>query len=109
MAAKTVNYTPEMTASLVEAYKANPTEATVKEFAGTFNKTVKSIVAKLSKEGVYVKKEYKTKKGETPVSKATLVAVLAEKAGKSAEAFDSLEKANKAVLEALVAAFEVTE
>jgi hypothetical protein len=64
------------------------------------------VVAKLSKEGVYVKKAYVTKKGEKPVAKAELVAKLATFAGKEVEAFDSLEKANKAVLEALVKAFE---
>ena len=106
MADKTVNYTPEMTAELVEAYKASPNDETVKAFADKFGKSVKSVVAKLSREKVYVAKEYKTKKGEKPVAKAELVAKLAAFAGKSEAEFDSLEKANKAVLEALVKAFE---
>lgn len=105
MAAKTVNYTPEMTVELVEAYKEAPTTDTVEAFASKFGKTVKSVVAKLSKEGVYVKAEYKTKAGAKPVSKETLVAELAALVGKDEEFMGSLEKANKNVLEMLVAAF----
>lgn len=104
MTEKTVNYSPEMTAELVEAYKANPTDETVKAFAEKFNKSVKSIVAKLSREKVYVAKEYKTKTGEKPVAKADLVAKIAKAVGSTDEAFDSLEKANKAVLEAIAKA-----
>lgn len=106
MAEKTVNYSAEMTAELVEAYKAEPTEATVKAFAEKFGKTVKSVVAKLSREGVYVKKEYVTKKGEKPVAKAELVAKLAKLTGETEENLESLEKATKHALEALVKALE---
>jgi predicted aconitase with swiveling domain len=101
-----VNYSVEMTAELVEAYKAEPTEATVKEMAEKFGKTVKSVVAKLSREGVYVKKAYVTKKGEKPVAKAALVARLAELTGETEETFESLEKATKHSLEVLVKALE---
>lgn len=106
MAEKIVNYSPEMTAELVGAYKAEPTEATVKAFAEKFGKSTKSIVAKLSREKVYVAKEYKTKTGEKPVAKAELVAEIANLVGATDEAFDSLEKANKAVLEAIVKALK---
>jgi hypothetical protein len=102
MTEKTVNYTAEMTAELVEAYKAEPTEVTVKAFAEKFGKTVKSVVAKLSREGVYVKKEYVTKNGEKPVAKAALVARLAELTGETEENLGSLEKATKHALEVLV-------
>jgi uncharacterized hydantoinase/oxoprolinase family protein len=104
MAEKTVNYTVEMTAELVEAYKASPNEATVKAFAEKFGKTVKSVVAKLSREGVYVKKAYVTKNGEKPVAKAELVARLAELTGETEENLSSLEKATKHSLEVLVKA-----
>ena len=50
---KTVNYTPEQTAELVAAYVADSTEATVSAFAEKLGKTTRSIVAKLSREGVY--------------------------------------------------------
>ena len=64
MAAKTVNYTDAQTEELVAAYVANPTETTVMTFAERFAKTQKSIVAKLVREKVYIKKAYETKKGE---------------------------------------------
>lgn len=48
-----VNYTPEQTLELVTAYKEAPTVETVEAFASKFNKTVKSIVAKLARENVY--------------------------------------------------------
>lgn len=106
MADKTVNYTAEMTAELVEAYKAEPNEATVKAMAEKLGKTVKSVVAKLSREGVYVKKEYTNKRGEKPVAKAALVARLAELTGETEDNLGSLEKATKHALEVLVKSLE---
>lgn len=106
MSDKTVNYTPEMTAELVEAYKASPNEATVKAFAEKFGKTVKSVVAKLSREGVYVRKEYVNKRGEKPVAKSALVARLAALTGETEDNLGSLEKATKHALEVLVRELE---
>lgn len=54
------SYTVEQTAELVEAYKAAPVKATVEAFAAKFGKSVKSIVAKLSREQVYIKPERAT-------------------------------------------------
>lgn len=51
--AATVTYTPEQTVELVAAYTAAPSAETVATFAEKFGKTVKSIVAKLAREGVY--------------------------------------------------------
>lgn len=101
MTAKTVNYTPEMTAELVEAYKASPTTDTVKAFAEKFGKNVKSIVAKLSREGVYVKKEYVTKKGEKPVAKENLATEIGDFFKLDEASTSSLAKANKHALEAI--------
>ena len=53
---KTVNYTPEQTAELVTAYQAAPTAETVSAFAEKLGKTTRSIVAKLSREGVLQEK-----------------------------------------------------
>ena len=74
---KTVNYTPEQTAELVTAYQAAPTAETVSAFAEKLGKTTRSIVAKLSREGVYKKKEYVGKTGEKPVKKDALADKLA--------------------------------
>ena len=55
-----ITYTAEQTTELVAAYNAAPTAETVATFAEKFGKTVKSVVAKLSREGVYKAKERKT-------------------------------------------------
>ena len=62
MNAKTVNYTPEQTQKMINDYQAG---VSVETIADNLGKTVRSIVAKLSREKVYIKKEYKTKTGES--------------------------------------------
>ena len=100
MAEKVVNYTPEQTAQMVEAYKEG---TTVEAIAETLGKTVRSVVAKLSREGVYRKKEYTTKTGETPVAKETLADKIGALAGLSEGEIDSLTKANKTALAKILA------
>ena len=92
------NYTPEQTVQLVAGYQAGET---VEQLAEQLGKTVRSVVAKLSREGVYVAKTKAT--GQARVRKAELVDQLAQKCGVAPEVFESLEKANHDVLEALVA------
>ena len=90
---KTVNYTAEMTAKLVEAYKAGET---VEKLAEAFGKTARSVIAKLSREGVYVKKEYTTKTGEKPVKKDATADAIGAILRLSEGEVDSLTKANNA-------------
>jgi molybdopterin converting factor small subunit len=92
------NYTPEQTVELVTGYQAGET---VEVLATQLGKTVRSVVAKLAREGVYVAKT--AAKGQTRVKKAELVDQLAHACGVAPEVFESLEKANHDVLEALVA------
>jgi hypothetical protein len=95
---KTVNYTQEQTTQVVEAYKSG---TAVEQIAQDLGKSTRSIVAKLSREGVY---QPKTKaKGETRVKKAELVDRLAAACDVAPEVFESLEKANYEVLELLLA------
>ena len=101
---KVVNYTPEMTAELVAAYSANPTKDTVAAFATKFGKTTKSIVAKLSREGVYVKAAPVAKDGSPVAKKDTLVEQIAEAMSVPSEKLDGLEKAPKTVLKMVLAA-----
>jgi len=98
MAEKTVNYTPEQTVEMLAAYTAAPTAETVTALAEKLGKTTRSIIAKLSREGVYKKKEYTTKKGEKPVKKDNLANQLGAICGLSEAEVDSLEKANKTAL-----------
>ena len=92
------NYTPEQTTQLVAGYQSGET---VEQLATAMGKTVRSVVAKLSREGVYVAKTKST--GQARVRKADLVDQLATACGVAPEVFESLEKANHDVLEALVA------
>lgn len=95
------NYTVEQTSALVEAYKANPSADTVTEFANRFGKSVKSIVAKLSREGVYQKKQYVSKSGTRPQKKDTTADAIGAILQLSEADVDSLTKANKRALEAI--------
>ena len=93
------NYTPEMTAEVVLAYKAGET---VEAIATRTGKSTRSIVAKLSREGVYVAK---TKaKGPTGPRKAELIAEIAHSIGTNEELIESLEKATKEALELIARA-----
>jgi hypothetical protein len=96
MTDKPVNYTPEQTAQLVAFYKDG---TSVETLATMFGKTTRSVVAKLSREGVY---QAKTKATVARVKKAELVDRIASLCNATPEAFDSLEKANHEVLEAIL-------
>ena len=104
--AKTVNYTEEQVKALVGAYdNAGSQEArdsVVETFSQSLGKSVASIRAKLSREGVYVKKERLSKDGSKVERKAEKVTRIAEHSEKPLEFFDSLEKATGAVLDELL-------
>lgn len=105
--AKTVNYTEEQVKALVGAYdnagSQDSRDEVVAEFAEKFGKSIASIRAKLSREGVYVKRERMTKDGRKVERKAAKVARIATYSSKPEEFFESLEKANAAVLDELLA------
>ena len=98
MAEKTVNYTPEQTAEMVQAYQAAPTRETVDMLAEKLGKTARSIIAKLTVEKVYVAKVYKNKNGEAPVKKDQTADAIGKILGMSDGEVDSLAKANKTAL-----------
>lgn len=98
MAEKVVNYTPEQTAQMVADYSAG---VTVEKIAETLGKTVRSVVAKLSREGVYKKKEYVSKTGEKPVKKDAHADAIGAILQLSEGEIDSLTKANKSALKAI--------
>jgi hypothetical protein len=80
-------------------YVANPNRETVNVLANEFGKSVRSIIAKLSREGVYIAQERKTKSGEPVVRKADLVSQLESHFDSE---LSSLVKASKADLTFLV-------
>ena len=97
-----VNYTEDQVKHMVEAYTARPERATVEMLAEDLNKSIKSIIGKLSREGVYKKTVYKTKAGEDPVTKKELVENLTELVGIKYELIAGLEKSPKIDLKRLV-------
>lgn len=67
------SYTDKEVQKMIDIYTANPCIETVERLMTVLNKPKKSIIAKLVKEGVYVTKTYRTKTGETPITKLELV------------------------------------
>ena len=100
-ATKAPNYTPEQTAEMLAAYVANSSESTVTMLAEKFGKSVRSVVAKLSHEGVYQKKEYKTKTGEKVEKKNETADAIGAILRLSENDTDSLTKCNKTALKAI--------
>jgi hypothetical protein len=98
MAEKIVNYTPEQTAQMMADYSAG---ITVESIAESMGKTVRSVVAKLSREGVYKKKEYVSKTGEKPVKKDAHADAIGAILKLSEGEIDSLTKANKSALKTI--------
>ena len=91
-------YTADQSAALVAAYAANPTKETVEAYAVTFGKTVKSIIAKLSREGVYKKAEYVSKTGAKVEKKDATADAIGAILRMNENDIASLTKANKTAL-----------
>ena len=96
-----VNYTEKQVEHMIEAYTKTPTRETVENLAEDLDKSIKSIIGKLSREGVYKKTVYKTKTGEDPETKKQIVQDLADKLNINYEAVAGLEKAPKTALKIL--------
>lgn len=95
---KLQNYSPEQTKLCVTNYMAGmPVEMIARELG----KTTRSVVAKLSREGVYVAK---TKATQPRVTKQQLIGQIASKLDLDVGVLESLEKAQHGALEALVTA-----
>lgn len=96
------NYTEEQVNHMIEAYQTKPNRRTVDTLAKDLNKSTKSIIGKLSREGVYKKAVYKTKTGELPITKAEIVVELAEVLNTDSLKLMGLEKAPKQDLKHLL-------
>lgn len=98
MASKTVNYTAEQTAKMVADYESG---VSVDMIAQELGKTVRSVVAKLSREKVYKAKEYVSKTGEKPVKKDAHADAIGAILRLPENDIESLTKANKSALKAI--------
>lgn len=107
--AKVLNYSPAQAAELVAAYKANPTKDTVETFAEKFGKTTRSVIAKLSRSGVYEKAKPATKTGEPAVAKDETANAIGAVLNLSEGEITSLAKANKTALTKVFAALAASK
>lgn len=99
---KTVTYTAEQTAELVAAYVAAPSAETVATFAEKFGKTVKSIVAKLSREQVYKSPAKEKAAAATGTRKDEIVLALELMVGTELKSFENATKKDLEVLLAFI-------
>ena len=95
MKEKAQNYTPEQTAKIVQDYQSGVAVEAIAEAVG---KSVRSVVAKLSREGVYKAKSYVSKTGERPVKKDFVADEIAAILLLTEAETESLTKANKTAL-----------
>ena len=96
-----INYTQDQVEYITNQYRLKPDRDTVEKLAKELDKSIKSIIGKLSREGVYKKTEYTTKAGEKPVTKLEIVQELAESLELDSYKLAGLEKAPKSTLKAL--------
>ena len=96
-----MNYTKEITEHMCKEYTVEPNRDTVDRLAVELNKPVKSIIGKLSKEGVYRRQPYTTKLGETPITKIELTHLIANYLDLEPDDLIGLEKSPKHVLKLL--------
>ena len=107
MTDKNVNYTENQTAEIIAMYEAKESDnkTIVASIAEKFGKTTRSIIAKLSREGVYETESRVTKTGEPVITKAELVAQIVSKLGLDGT-YESLTKATKTDLQSLAKALD---
>ena len=68
--AKAINYTPELTAQIVDQYQGG---ISVEDIAASIEKSVRSVRSKLVREGVYVSQpKVATRKSDEPTKKELL-------------------------------------
>ena len=95
------NYTTEQVSEMIEAYNLTPSRETVTMLAEKLDKSEKSIIGKLAREGVYQKQVYVAKTGEKPITKVEIVREIAAELDLNADDLSGLDKAPKGVLKLL--------
>jgi len=91
-------YTEKETEYMLETYAKKPSKETVEELANQLQRSKKSIIGKLSREGVYRREVYVSKTGEKPITKVEIVSNIAEGLGLEVGALLGLEKSPKTTL-----------
>ena len=88
-------YTTEIIEQISKDYLAGKT---AEEIASSIDVPIRSVIAKLSSLGIYKKKTYINKNGETPIKKEIYLMRIADLLDVNLEMIESLEKCNKSVL-----------
>ena len=105
---RAANYTAENVENMVAVYSAASSDSSRKEavfsLATSLGKSTKSIIAKLSREGAYIKAAKATKSGKVIVKKEAIVSNIAKSLSLDFDDIKSLGKATKADLENLMLA-----
>lgn len=91
-------YTPEVITEITKEYSLAPNSTTVSTIARRLEVSDRSVIAKLSSLGIYVKKPYLTKRGELPTSKNVYIDRIGALLDIDGTLLDSLEKVTKQAL-----------
>lgn len=100
--------TKEQISEIVAIYSASPTKETIAALVLTYDRSTRSVTALLSRAGVYKKPEYRTKTGEQPHTKESLIEVLAGLMRCESCSLEGLEKAPKSVIRKIILALDGT-
>lgn len=112
---KAANFTAEQVAEMRTQYLAavnagldyEGRKVVVEKLAEAMGKNTRSIVAKLSREGIYIKAAYVAKTGEKPLSRDNFADAIGQRLGLTEAETDSLTKANKGALSKLAKALGI--
>ena len=96
------NYTEAQVQYMVDKYTAEPNRETVDKLSEELSKSIKSIIGKLSREGVYQKAIYRTKTGEIPMTKGEIIVQIAYILEADYDRLAGLEKSPKQDLKYLL-------
>ena len=103
------NYSDSETAYMVQLYKEEPCAETVTVLVEQLRRSKKSIIGKLSREGVYRREVYVSKTGERPVTKMEIVSNITEALSLEIGDLLGLEKSPKTTLRNLEKAITGSE
>ena len=95
------NYSDSETTYMVQLYKEKPCAETVDLLVEQLRRSKKSIIGKLSREGVYRREVYVSKTGEKPITKVEIVSNIADALDLEVALLAGLEKSPKEVLRRL--------
>lgn len=95
------NYSESETTYMVQMYQENPCMATIESLVEQLKRSKKSIIGKLSREGVYRREVYVSKTGEKPITKVEIVSNIADALGIEISDLAGLEKSPKETLKKL--------